>query len=245
MYYRVSRAIRKVDSNHIIFLETTIMSNMGLFSGIEPILDQNGNRDPLQAYAPHGYDLVTDTKDVASANTERIKFIFQRHHKKAQQLNMPMLVGEWGAFHGKSEKMVETARHLVNLFEDLKFSNTYWAFYSDIADYPYFQEAIIRPYPQHISGNLLAYDYDFESGAFACSWEENIDGKAPTVIHVPNLKELSQNDIVMSPPADQIVFEYCDKGKSGKLIITPLKEAQRRSLSFSRQEKSGEDISIK
>ena len=141
--------------------------------------------------------------------------------------------------------MIETARHLVNLFEEHKFSNTYWAFYSDIADYPYFQEAIIRPYPQYISGSLLAYNYDFESGEFTCHWEESEESKAPTVIHVPNLKDLSQDDIVMSPQAEQIVFEYCDTGRGGKLIISPLKEASERTISFPLKAKKGEEISIK
>jgi endoglycosylceramidase len=245
MYQRVADAIRSVDMNHILFFNHNYFVNTGVSTALEATTLPDGSRDPNVAYAAHGYDLVVDTKEVENPSYERVEFIFERVAESGKRMNMPVLVGEWGAFHGKSAKMVETARHLVNLFEELQFSNTYWAFYSDIADYPYFQEAIIRPYPQYISGKLLAYDYDFESGAFSCSWEENIDGKAPTIIHVPNLKELSQNDIVMSPPADQIVFEYCDTGNSGKLIITSLKEAQKRSLSFSRQEKTGEEISIK
>ena len=70
-------------------------------------------------------------------------------------MNVPVLVGEWGALHGKSAKMIETAQHLVNIFEEHQFSNTYWAFYDDIAEYPYFKNAIIRPYPVCISGNRI------------------------------------------------------------------------------------------
>ena len=94
-------------------------------------------------------------------------------------------------------------------------------------------------------GKLIEYDYDFESEEFTCIWEESGNSKAPTVIYVPNLKELSQNDIVMSPPAEQIVFEYCDTGHSGKLFISPVKETLKRKLSFSLKEKAEEEISIK
>ncbi len=73
MYQRVANAIREVDKNHILFLETTMGSNMGVYTSIEPVLGVDGKRDPLQAYAPHGYDLVTDTKFVASPCSERMK----------------------------------------------------------------------------------------------------------------------------------------------------------------------------
>jgi endoglycosylceramidase len=245
MYQKVADAIRSVDMHHILFFNHNYFVNTGVSTALEATTLPDGSRDPNVAYAAHGYDLVVDTKEVENPSYERVEFIFERVAESGKRMNMPVLVGEWGAFHGKSAKMVETARHLVNLFEDHRFSNTYWAFYSDIADYPYFQEAIIRPYPQYISGKLLAYDYDFESGAFSCSWEENMGVKAPTVIYVPNLKELSEQDVLMTPPAEQIVFEYCDTGKSGKLIISPQKEGQKRQLSFSMKENTEEEISIK
>jgi endoglycosylceramidase len=62
-------------------------------------------------------------------------------------MNVPVLIGEWGAVHGKTLKMVETARQVVSLFEKSNFSHTYWAFYDGIGDEPYFQNALVRPYP--------------------------------------------------------------------------------------------------
>jgi endoglycosylceramidase len=245
MYQKVSDAIRSVDMDHILFYNHNYFVNTGVSTALEATTLSDGSRDPNVSYAAHGYDLVVDTKEVENPSYERVEFIFERVAESGKRMNMPIMVGEWGALHGKSEKMVETARHLVNLFEDHKFSNTYWAYYSDIANYPYFQEAIIRPYPQHISGNLIEYDYDFDKGEFSCVWEEGGNTKAPTVIYVPNLKGLSQDDIVISPAAEQIVFEYCDKGQGGKLLISPVGEAQKRKLSFSHQTKTQEEISIK
>lgn len=245
MYQKVANAIRSVDMHHILFFNHNYFVNTGVSTALEATTLPDGSRDPNVVYAAHGYDLVVDTKEVENPSYERVEFIFERIEESGKRMNMPVMVGEWGAFHGKSQKMIETARHLVNLFEDYKFSNTYWAYYNDIADYPYFQNAIIRPYPQNISGDLIEYDYDFESGEFTCIWEENGNSKAPTVIHVPNLKDLSQNDIVMSPPAEQIVFEYCDTGHGGKLIISPVKEPLKRKLSLSLKAKAEEGISIK
>ena len=75
------------------------------------------------AYAAHGYDLVVDTKEVENPSYERVEYIFDNVEKGGKRMNMPVMVGEWGAFHGKSLKMIETARHLVDLFEDYQFSN--------------------------------------------------------------------------------------------------------------------------
>ena len=228
MYNRVSQAIRQVDRNHIIFMETTIMSNMGLFSGIEPILDQDGKRDPLQAYAPHGYDLVTDTKDVASANTERIKFIFQRHHKKAKQLNMPMLVGEWGAY-GKSNAL-QAARVVVHQFENLLCSETYWTYEKDIDTYEIFP-ALKRPYPEITAGSLKQYHFDTKMNRFECVWVEDKDITEPGKIYIPYGMLLSMDDVILSPWYKGFTIEpLSSDSKNAFLIIQPTGKSIKRQI---------------
>jgi endoglycosylceramidase len=245
MYQKVADAIRSVDRNHILFFNHNYFVNTGISTAVEATTLPDGSRDPLVAYDAHAYDLVVDTKEVENPSYERLEFIFERVAESGKRMNMPVMLGEWGALHGTSQKVIETARHMVHLIETFQFSNTYWAYYNGIADYPYFQQAIIRPYPQYIAGNLIAYNYDFEQGEFTCSWDERGTGKAPTVIYVPNLKDLSQDDIVMRPAAEQITFEYCETGRGGKLIISPVSEPIKRELSFSLQSGSQEDISIK
>ena len=232
MYQKMADAIREVDKNHILFLNHSYFVNTGVSTALVPTKLADGSVDPLVAYAAHGYDLVVDTKEVENPSYERVEFIFNRIHESGKRMNMPVLVGEWGALHGKSPKMIETARHLVNLFEDYNFSNTYWAYYNDIDEYPYFQNAIVRPYPQAVSGDLVMYDYNFKSGEFECVWNELENKDAPTIIYVPNLRNLSQHDIVMSPPAEQIVFDYCDHSNAGRLIIYPTGSNLKRELKF-------------
>jgi endoglycosylceramidase len=244
-YQHVANAIRSVDKHHILFFNHNYFVNTGVPTVLEATTLPDGTRDPNVAYAAHGYDLVVDTKEVENPSYERVEYIFEQIENSGKRMNMPVLVGEWGAFHGKSQKMIKTARHLVDLFESYQFSNTYWAYYHDIADYPYFQHAIIRPYPQHIPGELIQYDYHFESGEFFCQWEESGISKAPAVIYVPNLKALSQNEIVISPPAERIAFEYNDTGPGGKVIISPVGDTLRRRLSFSLNGGTEEEISIK
>lgn len=245
MYQKVAGAIREVDQNHLLFFNHSYFSNTGVRSAIEPTLLPDGTKDSKIIYAAHGYDLVVDTKEVENPSFERVEFIFNRIHETGQRMNVPVMVGEWGAFHDNSLKMVETAQHVVNLFEDYQFSNTYWAYYEDIENYPYFNSAIIRPYPVLVSGELISYDYHFESGEFTCKWKENGKNNAPTVIFVPDLKNLSENEIKLEPTADQIVFEYYDIANSGKLLIAPVGKPIERTIQFNLRTKREAEIYIK
>ncbi|WP_374047741.1 hypothetical protein [Aestuariibaculum sp. YM273] len=53
----------------------------------------------------------------------------------------------------------------------------------------YFKEAIIRPYPYAISGELLSYNYDLNSHEFYCEWNELKDIKEPTIFYLPNINK--------------------------------------------------------
>jgi endoglycosylceramidase len=135
MYARVRKAIRKVDSSHILFLEPAMSANLGIPSAVTPLTDGSGRRDPHQAYAPHGYDLVTDTSSIDLISPGRIAFIFHRHAELARKMRMPMLVGEWGAFHDHSAA-APAARFTMRLFEKLGCGDLYWAYRPQLAHSP-------------------------------------------------------------------------------------------------------------
>ncbi len=232
MYQKVAKAIREVDNNHILFLEHSYFSNTGVSSAIEPTKLSDGTTDPLVAYAAHGYDLVVDTKEVENPSYERVEFIFDRIRQTGERMNVPVLIGEWGAYHGKSIKMVETAQHVVNLFESYGFSNTYWCYYDDIEQYPYFRLALIRPFPQRVNGSLISYDFNFKTGEFVASWEELGKNTEPSIIYVPELRNVLVNEVNLNPFTDEIIFDYSDKTNAGKLHISPLGKDTKRTLSF-------------
>ncbi len=245
MYQKMADAIRQVDKKHILFFNHSYFANTGVPSALEPTKLTDGSTDKLIAYAAHGYDLVVDTKEVENPSNERVELIFERINKTGKRMNVPVLVGEWGAFHAKSLKMVETARYVVRQIEKYNFSNTYWAYYGDINRYPYFKNAIVRPYPQLISGTLISYNYDFKTGEFTCVWQETEKSKAPTVIYVPNLRSLSESDIVMTPQAEQITFDYCNESNAGRVSVSPLGKNSKRTLKFKILSGKENEIAIK
>lgn len=229
MYHRVATAIRQVDRNHILFLETTIASNMGVYSGLKPIVYQDGNRDPLQAYAPHGYDLVTDTKDISEANAGRVQFIFNRHVETALRLNMPMLVGEWGAY-GFAKNTLSPAQIVVEQFEKSGSSDTYWAYETGIEKTDHFR-ALKRPYPERISGVLLSRRFNPAVGLFECSWEETPQITAPTRIYIPDWYSFSQKNIKILPSGGETEVQLAIKNSRNRfLVIPPTGRKLKRSL---------------
>ena len=127
MYARVRKAIRSVDRRHIIFIEPAMSANMGIPSAIEPLADEAGRRDPQQAYAPHGYDIVVDTTSQDLNSHDRIALIFRRHGEFAARHSLPMLVGEWGAY-SQHDRSVEAARSTIRQFDELECGDTFWAY---------------------------------------------------------------------------------------------------------------------
>jgi len=230
-YNRVGKAIRRVDQNRILFLETHILCNAGTPSGVVPIIDGNGNRDPLQAFAPHGYDIVTDTPNIANANSERIELIYDRHVETARRLGMPALVGEWGAFGGHPNTL-PAAQMVVNQIEKHLFSDTYWAYSSsrEMDGAPYFP-VIARPYPAAVAGILLRYESDFNNKSFSCIWREEPAVTAPSLIYLPAQWFPEGYSIDLQPQSEGWSFEPTISGSSsGYLVIPPTGQRLERKL---------------
>lgn len=220
MYQRVANAIREVDANHIIFMEASYASNLGVYSHIEPILGPDGKRDPQQAYAPHGYDIVVDTPDLAKGNNARVEFIFERHHETARRLDMPMLVGEWGAFGGHGPAILPAAWGVVGVFEKLGCSDTYWEYGTYLIDAAYLP-ALQRAVPDRLAGTLVGYRNDPESGSFRCSWRENPMIAAPTRIYVPGRLLAAEKSMTLTPEGSAYTMEPATAGSDNMYVVIP------------------------
>jgi endoglycosylceramidase len=232
MFQRVTDAIRQVDSRQLIFLEALYTSNLGITSHIEPMMGPDGQRDPQQAYAPHGYDIVVDTPQAAKASQARIELIFERHHQTAQRLGMPMLVGEWGAFYAHGPEILPVAWDVVRVFERLGCSDTYWDYSWHLAEAAYLP-ALQRAAPERLAGVLVSYRNDPVTGAFTCTWRENPEIKAPTIIYVPARLDLANREFTLSPAGTVYRTQPAIEGSVNlHFIIPPIGEALERTLAI-------------
>ncbi|MCG2461496.1 cellulase family glycosylhydrolase [Flavobacteriaceae bacterium F89] len=229
MYQKVALAIREVDKNNILFLEHSYFSNTGVASSIERVSLLDGSPDPLVAYAPHGYDLVTDTEAVAMASKERVSYIYEQIDKKGKQLNMPVWLGEWGAFYGNSTSVIPTAKNAVNLIEKHLFGNAYWSYDPGTENLEYFKQILVRVYPAYTNGELICYGNDFDSHEFTMKWKEDKNNNAATMIFVPSLSKL---DMEALREWGDVGIEKISYSDAGWLIVPPIKGEGQRVLTL-------------
>lgn len=189
-FKKTTEAIREVNKDHLIFLETSMSSNMGVYTAISRIKDEE-----KLVYAPHGYDLVVDTQDYTSTNNTRVDFIFKRHLESSKRLKMPLLIGEWGAFSANAEAL-QSAFQVTNFFEKSLSSDTYWTFTKKLENSELLK-AISRAFPEKITGELVRYNTDVEKNTATFEWNENKNGT--NRIFIPKFYNLEKENVVLSP----------------------------------------------
>ncbi len=181
-YYRMTKSLRQISNKGLVFTENSYFSNMGIESGIEPIIVDNV-KEPLQVFSPHGYDLLVDTPAVVMASNSRIKTILDAHLRVQDRLKTPVIFGEWGA-HGSYQYGLTHIEFILNYFDRQKWSHTYYCWEDGIINYPV-MDKLSRPYPQATAGEIIDYGYNFETNTFHHYWFERDMLSVPTVIYIP------------------------------------------------------------
>lgn len=226
-YNDITKAIREVDTESLIFFETNYLGNLGIFTGLDPIIDENKNRVNNQVYAPHGYDILTDTKHMKDANLKRIKLIFDRHFKTSLRLRIPMMIGEWGAYQS-NDGLEEQSLYTASLFEKYLCSDTYWCFDKKIDfEKQSFFEGIHRSYPMSIAGTIQ--NYHNTQTLFHCVWIEQDSRGQESLFYIKDLKSIDTQNIVLEPISD-VLFIKNQNNDSGYIKIQSIGENSFRTL---------------
>ncbi len=230
-YQKLRDSIRTVNAHHILFLEHNYFANTGISSAITVPLDKMGEPDKLVAYAAHGYDLVTDTKEVGTPSYSRVVYIFRGIKKKSDALNIPLFIGEWGAFGGDHPIYLETSAAVLSLYEEFGCSHTYWCYNgNDFASKAYFP-VLNRAFPQAVSGKLGNYVYNSTDHSFFVEWEATGLEKFPTRIFFPDQESFDPQKIELIPAAD-FTFEKNSQTGSIFLYIPATRFAGVRKISY-------------
>lgn len=193
MYRRVHQAIRDVNTSGIFFLEPCVLANVGVPTAIEALRNADGARDPLQAYMPHAYDIVTDTPLAGQPSENRLNIIVTRKQQDATRLNMPLLIGEWGAYYG-SPKTRDAARMMTRLLEEYTCGAFYWEYHRHIEDAAYF-EVLAKPAPLRLAGTLESFRFSPDTGVFSCRWK-SASKAGDSLFALPGIR--SEKDIIIT-----------------------------------------------
>jgi endoglycosylceramidase len=242
-YQKVTDAIREIDKKKIIFFNHSYFCNSGVRTALEPVKGADGKRDPLTAYAAHGYDLLVDTRNMGNSSVERLSMIFERINESGNRMNVPVLIGEWGALGSDSSSMTELAYENLHLIEKYKFSNTFWAYFKGIEKRKWLK-AIVRPYPLSIAGELISYHFDENTGDFTCEWKENVKQTRPTEIFIPDISSIDIEKLMISPQGNGVIVEPLDQGNGGYILITPSGKDTERKIQFNIDNKEHLTISL-
>ncbi len=177
---KTASAIRKVSPDPIIFIENSYFSNMGIRFAGRPVIT-NGKRAENQVFAPHAYDLMVDTPAYKYANNSRVKAIFdQRKTEQDENLDMPVIVGEWGGYSEGTEWLPHI-EFLLELFDKNKWSSTYWNYFGGLTDSPIW-ETLKKPYPRAVTGTIDSYYHDRDGNSFTLVYTQDKEFDAPTEI---------------------------------------------------------------
>ncbi|MCC6144681.1 MAG: cellulase family glycosylhydrolase, partial [Candidatus Hydrogenedentes bacterium] len=225
MYQRVANAIREADTKHILFMEPSYHCNAGVPCALEPLVLKDGSRDPQQALASHGYDIVVDTPDQAKASGDRIALIFERHGETAARAGLPLLIGEWGAYGGGGAELLPVARMVTRQFEQLLCGDTYWEFGKNIDKTGTFP-ALQRPIPIALAGTLISYEHDAANGTFTCRWRESANITAPTRIYLPQPMGSTPSAMVLAPEGEGFTVEDAIPGSRNSVVVIPVSGAE-------------------
>lgn len=233
LYRKVAAAIRETDAHGMLFLETNYFSNLGTRSMIEPVIGLDGIRDEQQVYAPHAYDLVTDTELAHTANDARLELILTRHEETRQRLQMPLLVGEWGAFYGSGDTG-HVSLHIQRQLEKLLCSDAYWDYTPDMDRSPSFL-GVRRGYPMAVAGKLKQYRYEHALGSFSMRWEEAGESEAPTIIYLPDIRHVAPGTVTLQPEGERYTVQPIEGSSAGYMLIPPVQRGNRSLIIVGKQ----------
>jgi endoglycosylceramidase len=196
-YNRILRAIRKVCSVPLV-TGGNIYSSSFVETGIEKLTGPDGQVDHQQIYGPHGYDAVVDSDNYEAFNKENINQIFAQKNLSQLRLQVPVIVGEWGAFPSKdfTNSLIE---HMAGILEQYHWSSTYWVYYQGMEKDPNYS-SLERGYPVITAGDLISYQYDYSMKSLNVKWKAKKNRK--TVLYIPELANITPKTIFVSIPAE-------------------------------------------
>lgn len=179
---KVAAAIRNETKNGIIVIEQQYLCNAGLKQFVPPI-EVNGEREPLQCFAPHGYDMTVDTPLYKYAKGDRVIAFFNEMKRTSERLDLPVIVGEWGGCSdNKDVSWFPHAFELLDFFDSNQWSQTYWDFHGDDLTSP-LMEMLSRSYAVAVAGEVRYYKTDRENGKYTLRYRSDFEGESIIYVH--------------------------------------------------------------
>lgn len=192
-YLQVLSAIREVDPNAVGFVEPNVLD---MYGSSLTAFNMSG-----MVYAPHLYKPLSQNLFLNPMDQNmNFKALLNRHEEMAEELGMPLFIGEFGA--PWTTKPVSKRNELVNqaleAMETSFVDNAYWDYsvrdvniwngedFSLIDEKGQYRglEVNVRPYLRRLNGLPQNQSFDITSRTYSLSFSSN-PGAVPAIIYVP------------------------------------------------------------
>ena len=212
-YERMLAAIRRVSDIPLVI--GCNIYGTAVKSGLSRVNRPDGKIDDQQIFAPHGYDAVVDTENYDAYSKDNVSRIFARHREVQNELELPVIVGEWGNFPS-GDFTNDLIEFMTGILEQYLWHSTYHQYTAGMeldANY----SSLERGYPQIVAGRLQSYHYDNANKELSVRWRA-IQGQ-PSVFYLPDLSHISAESIILTQPADYEIQKFADmRGGLVKII---------------------------
>ena len=179
---KIAAAIRVKTKNGILVIEQQYLCNAGVSQFVRP-LTVGGEREPLQCFAPHGYDMTVDTPLYQYAKADRVTAFFDEMKRTSERLDVPVVVGEWGGCSDNTDtSWFPHAFELLDYFDKNKWSQTYWDYHGDDLSSP-LMEMLSRTYAVAVAGEVRSYSTDREKGKYSIRYSSDSEGESIFYVH--------------------------------------------------------------
>ncbi len=167
-YQKMNDAIRQYTDIALV-TGGNIYCSANFKTGISRVRDVDKEPETQQIYAPHGYDSVVDSDQYENFSQENVNALFADKRAAQERLNMPVIVGEWGAFPSRefTGKLIED---MNGILERYLWSSAYWQYLPGMETDGNFS-ALKRAYPVETDGELKAYHYDRIGKKLEVTWK--------------------------------------------------------------------------
>ena len=181
---KMAAAIREVTPNGILMIEQPFLCNGGVKLSV-PVITVNGEREPLQCFGPHAYDMTVDTPLYQYANADRVKAFFNEMRNSQLRLGVPAVVGEWGGCSDNTDtSWFPHADELLDYFDGNQWGQLYWDYHGDDMDAP-LMEMLSRSYPVAVAGKIVRYGRSNDRKTFTLEYESDGNGETLLYAHAP------------------------------------------------------------
>lgn len=213
-YGKIGQAIRTVDSKGMIFIEPFPLVGVGVQTALtKPDVDG-------VVYSPHLYDAKMDANLGYDRNPKRVARTLEQHVQTAENMGVPLVIGEWGHFNMDPVNGPLFAEHIGSMLDSAQCGTAFWE-YDPGDDKDELLMLAYRPYARRIAGEISDWKFNGPTKVLTFKLQPDRTIDAPTVVAIPRSIFPNGVNVALSGATASIGFaDAAGTGSGGLLVLS-------------------------